>query len=67
MLVPDGVDEDEAFLQYVNWRPTSSDLMYVYNNDIRMRRLDSMGILEDEIRLTNSGVPGYCSMLYILK
>ena len=59
MIIPDGVSEDEAYLQYVDWRPMSTDVIYVYNNDIRMRRLDSKGKLGDEIRLTNSGVPGY--------
>ena len=60
MIVPDGVDvEEDANLQYVDWRPMSTDVIYVFKNDIRMRRLGSDGKLGDEIRLTNSGVPGY--------
>ena len=57
--MPEGVDEDDSYLQYVDWRPMSTDVIYVYNNDIRMQRLDSNGILGNEIRLTTSGVPGY--------
>ena len=59
MIVPEGVEEDDAYLQYVDWRPMSTDVIYVYNNDIRMQRLDSNGKLSNEIRLTSSGVPGY--------
>jgi hypothetical protein len=57
--VPEGVDEDDDYLQYVDWRPMSTDVIYVYENDIRMQRLDSNGKLGNEIRLTSSGVPGY--------
>ena len=59
MIVPEGVDEDDAYLQYVDWRPMSTDVIYVYENDIRMQRLDLNGKLGNEIRLTSSGVPGY--------
>ena len=57
--MPEGVEEDDAYLQYVDWRPMSTDVIYVYNNDIRMQRLDSNGKLGKEVRLTSSGVPGY--------
>ena len=56
--MPDGVAEEDAKLQYVDWRPMSTDLVYVYNNDIRMKRIGSDGKLEKDIRLTSSGVPG---------
>ena len=48
----------DANIQYVDWRPSSTDVVYVYNNDIRMKRIGSDGKLGDEIRLTSSGVPG---------
>ena len=58
MIVPDGANEDNAYIQYVDWRPMSSDVVYVFENDIRMKRLDSRGKLGNEIRLTTSGIPG---------
>ena len=58
VIVPEGVSEEEANVQYVDWRPSSSDVVYVYDNDIRMKRIGSNGKLGDEIRLTSSGVPG---------
>ena len=58
MIVPEGVSEEDANIQYVDWRPSSTDVVYVYNNDIRMKRIGSDGKLGDEIRLTSSGVPG---------
>ena len=58
MIVPEGVSEEDANLQYVDWRPKSTDVVYVYENDIRMKRIGPDGKLGDEIRLTSSGVPG---------
>jgi len=57
VIVPEGVSEEDANIQYVDWRPSSTDVVYVYNNDIRMKRIESDGKLGDEIRLTSSGVP----------
>ena len=55
-LVPEGSSEEDAYLQYVDWRPQSTDLIFVFENDIRMRRIESSN--ENDILLTDSGVPG---------
>ena len=63
--MPDGVPEEDANLQYVDWRPMSTDLVYVYENDIRMKRIGSDGKLGNDIRLTSSGVPGTKKLVII--
>ena len=55
-LVPEGSSEEDTYLQYVDWRPQSTDLIFVFENDIRMRRIESSN--ENDILLTDSGVPG---------